>query len=56
MAFSFHDPNVSIAIGMKTGVEVLSVYFMHFSSAALFAGASAITEVSVRCESANVLA
>ena len=54
MAFSFHDPDVSIAIGAKMCVEVMSVYFVHFRSAARFAAAPAITEVSFRCESANV--
>ena len=51
MTFSFHDPDVSIAIGAKMCVEVMSV---HFRSAARFAAATAITEVSFRCESANV--
>ena len=54
MAFSYHDPDVSIAIGTKMCVEVMSVYFVHFRSAARFAAAPAITEVSFRCESANV--
>ena len=54
MAFTFHDPDVSIAIGAKMCVEVMSVYFVHSRSAARFAAAPAITEVSFRCESANV--
>ena len=54
MASSFHDPDVSIAIGAKMCMEVMSMYFVHFRSAARFAEAPAITEVSFRCESANV--
>ena len=54
MPFSFHDPDVSIAIGAKMCVEVMSVYFVHFRSAARFAAAPAIAELSFRCESANV--
>ena len=54
MAFSFHDPDVSIAVGAKMCVEVMSVYFVHFRSAARFAAAPAITEMSFRCESANM--
>ena len=54
MACSFHDPDASIAVGAKMWVEVISVYFVHFSSAAWFAAAPTITEVSFRCESVNV--
>ena len=53
-AFSFHDHDVSIAIGAKMFVEVMSVYFMHFRSAARFAAAPAIAEVPFRCQSATV--
>ena len=35
-------------------VEVMSAYFVHFMSAARFVAVPAITEVSFRCESANV--
>ena len=54
MAFSFHGPVVSIAIGAKVCVEVMSVYFTHFRSAARFAVEPTITEVFFRCKLANV--
>ena len=54
MAFSFHDLDVSIAVGAKMCVEVMSVYFVHFRSAARFAAELAITEMSFRYESENV--
>ena len=54
MAFSFHNPNVSMVMGTRMCVKVMFIYFVHFRSAARFAAAPAITEVSFRCESANV--
>ena len=54
MAFLFHDSDVSIAIGAKMCVEVMSAYFVNFKSAARVTAAPAITEVSFRCESTNV--
>ena len=53
-AFSFHDPDDSIAVGAKMCVELMSAYFVHFRSAARFAAAPAITEVSFRCKSSNL--
>ena len=54
MASSFHVPDVSIAIGANTCAEVMAVYFVRLSSAALLAAASARIDVSFSWDSANV--
>ena len=53
MACPFHDADGLIATGAKMFMEVISVYFVHFRSAAWFAAAPAITNC-LSGESANV--
>ena len=43
-----------LLLAQKMCVEVMSAYFVHFRSVARFEAAPAITEMSFRCESANV--
>ena len=54
MASSFHVPDVSIAIGANMCVEVMNVYFVRMSSAALFAVEPARMDVSLRWDSGSV--
>ena len=46
--------DVSIAIGTNLRIEVMAVYFVRLSSAALFAAAPARIDVFLKCDSVNV--